>query len=77
MIVVEVDPTVFDGPDMLQLLGRLDKHFMMPVTVTTPDWEAEDGIRSMGAFCPNFVLTSQEWQWRDLELPPDPDDLPF
>lgn len=76
-VVVDVDPADFDGPDFPRLLERLDKHFMMPVSVTTPDWESDSGVRVAGAYYPVDVLTDQSLVWRDLDLPPDPDDLPF
>lgn len=76
-VVVDVDPAEFDGPDADRLLERLDKHFMMPVAMTTPDWQAKDGVRAKGAYIPIAHLTDPTFQWRDLSLPDDPDELPF
>ena len=76
-VVVEVQPEEFDAADFPQLLTRLEKHFTMPVSVITPDWEAEHGIRAKGTYCPAEALANPALAWRELTLPPCDDELPF
>jgi len=77
IVVVEVDPAYFDDGNFPQLLARLEQHFMMKVSVITPDWEADHGIRVKGEYCPIEILSDPALVWRDLTLPEDPDTLPF
>lgn len=76
MVVVDVDPREFDGEDFSLLLERLKKHFMVPVSVITPDWQAEGGVRIAGDYAPLEVAVSPTLQWRELILAPN-DHLPF
>jgi hypothetical protein len=75
-IVVEVDPIEFDGPAADELQARLEQHFMRPVVMVTPDWEADEGIRARGFPGPITLLASPDVVWRDLELPAEPE-IPF
>lgn len=68
LIVVEVDPREFDGPDFDTLLMKLEQHFMRSVVVITPDWEADCGIRIKGFDGRPELLADTDIVWRDLEL---------
>jgi hypothetical protein len=76
IVIVEVDPEEFDGPGCDVLLARLNQHFMQPVAMITPDWEADAGIRARGLPCPIDILASADLVWRDLVLPVE-EELPF
>jgi hypothetical protein len=76
IVIVEVDPHEFDGPDADELLAKLDRHFMQKVALITPDWEAPTGIRARGLPCPLEILASADLVWRALELPVELD-VPF
>jgi hypothetical protein len=76
VVVVEVKPEQFDGPESKELLTRLNQHFMKDVAMITPDWEAPEGIRACGLPCPIDILADPDLSWRSLELPAEAD-LPF
>lgn len=77
LVVVEVDPSEFDGAGAAALLTQLEHRFSgVCVSMITPDWEADGGIRIAGLRVPIEVLASPDLAWRPLELPPE-DDLPF
>ena len=76
IVIVEVDPDEFDGPGCDELLAKLNQFFMQPVAMITPDWEAEDGIRTKGLPCPRDILSSPDLAWRDLVLPAEAE-IPF
>lgn len=76
IVIVEVDPHDFDGPDSADLLTKLERHFMQPVAMITPDWEADVGVRARGLQCPVEILASGDLVWRDLTLPPE-EEIPF
>lgn len=76
IVIVEVDPCEFDGPGSDALQARLDRHFMQPVAMITPDWEAPTGIRARGLPCSLEILASADLVWRDLVLPAEAE-IPF
>lgn len=76
LVVVEVNPREFDGPDS-DLMGRLEAHFPgLSIVIITPDIEPDSGIRARGLDCPHDVLTDPELVWRELALPGEAD-VPF
>ena len=77
LIVVELDPAEFDGPDIGRLQEKIEQRFQgVNVAITTPDWEADSGIRVRGLDAPADVLASPELIWQPLHIP-DEDELPF
>lgn len=76
VVIVEVDPDEFNGPQADALLSRLEKYFMGQIAMVTPDWEADLGFRTRGLSCPVEVATSADLVWRDLELPAE-EEIPF
>lgn len=77
LIVVEVDPCDFDGPDSAELERKLTDHFRgAGLTLITPDIEPASGIRARGLAVPHDVLTASGLVWHDLTLP-DEAELPF
>jgi hypothetical protein len=76
IVIVEVDPEVFDDSAVGDLLAKLDQHFMQPVAMITPDWEASTGIRAQGLACPIEMLAAADVVWRELVLPSEAE-IPF
>jgi len=75
--IIEVDPKIFDSPELAELLQRARLRFPLPVSIITPDWEAEFGIRSAGDYCPPEILSSAQLLWHELDLLAESDELPF
>jgi len=77
LIVVELDPAEFDGPGIERLEQKIALRFPgINVAITTPDWEADSGIRVRGLAAPADVLASPDLAWRELDIPDD-EELPF
>ncbi|MCA1857426.1 hypothetical protein LE190_16050 [Massilia oculi] len=77
LIIVEVDPSDFDGPHAVELEKALADHFRgASFALITPDIEPDSGIRARGLSVPHDVLTDQRLVWHDLVLPGEPE-LPF
>lgn len=67
----------FDSKDAPALLTKLEGRFPgVTVSMITPDWEAEGGIRIAGLHAPIDVLASADLIWHELVLPSEVD-LPF
>lgn len=77
LIVVELDPAEFDGPDIERLEQKIAQRFPgINVAITAPDWEADSGIRVRGLQAPADVLASPDLPWHELIIPEE-DELPF
>ena len=77
LIVVEVAPREFDAAEAGELLLQLERRFPgVCVSMITPDWEAEGGIRITGLGAPIEILASANLVWHELNLPQD-EELPF
>jgi len=56
---------------------RVGKHFPgINVSLITPDWEADTGIRVRGLHAPADVIASPDLDWRVLVLQEE-SELPF
>lgn len=57
-----------------ELIGRLEHHFMHAIVLVS--WDQEGKFKSYGYPASETALTDEDLQWREFELPAEPD-LPF
>jgi hypothetical protein len=57
-----------------ELIGRLQKHFMSRIVLVS--WDQAGQFKSYGHSLPESVLTDEDLQWREFELPAEPE-IPF
>lgn len=74
IVAVQVDAARLEGTAGAELLARLQIHFMRPVALVA--WDADAHFVSLGFPCPEEAVTSEDIEWRQFELPPDPE-IPF
>jgi hypothetical protein len=74
IVAVQVDAVQLTGPAGADLLARLEIHFMRPVVLVA--WDEAARFMSLGYPCPEDAVTSDDLEWRQFELPPDPE-VPF
>ena len=74
IVAVQVDVDQLTGPDAADLLARLETYFMRPVVLVA--WDEASRFISLGFPCPEDAVTSDDLEWRQFELPPEPE-VPF
>jgi hypothetical protein len=74
IVAVQVDADQIAEPTVSQLLARLEIHFMRPVVLVA--WDQNAKFLSFGYPCPEDALTNDDLEWRQFELPPEPE-IPF
>lgn len=74
IVAVQVDAEQLDRPDVAKLWERLETYFMRPVVLVA--WDEAAQFKSFGYPCPEAALTSDDIEWRQFDLPPEPD-IPF
>jgi hypothetical protein len=74
IVAVQVDAAQLSGPDAAALLARLEIHFMRPVVLVA--WDENSRFLSLGYPCSEDALTNDDLEWRQFELPPEPE-VPF
>lgn len=74
LIAVQAEPSQLEGDKGAELLGKLEAFFMRPVALVA--WDENSKFFSRGAPCPEQMLTDEDLQWRQFELPPEPE-IPF
>lgn len=72
LIAVQVEPAQLERG--AELLAKLEAFFMRPVVLVA--WDQNSNFRSRGAACPEQMLTDEDLQWRQFELPAEPE-IPF
>jgi hypothetical protein len=74
LIAVQAEPEQLEGDKGAELLAKLEAFFMRPVALVA--WDQESRFISRGAMCPEAALTDEDLQWRQFELPAEPE-VPF
>lgn len=74
LIAVQASPEQLAGEQGAELLAKLEAFFMRPVALAA--WDQDSKFISLGAPCPEALLTDEDLQWRQFELPPEPE-IPF
>ena len=74
IVAVQVDAAQITGPAAAELQARLEIHFMRPVVLVA--WDADARFVSLGYPCPEDAVTSEDLEWRQFDLPPEPE-VPF
>lgn len=74
VIAVQVDEGMLSSDEGQELLGRLEAYFMTPVVLVA--WDRDAKFLCRGAACPENDLISEDLDWREFELPPEPE-IPF
>jgi len=74
IIAVQVDATELAAPSARELLSRMETHFMCPVVLVA--WDADARFISLGFPCPENALINDALEWREFDLPPEPE-MPF
>lgn len=57
-----------------ELIGRLEKHFMHPISIVA--WDAAGTFIRYGCPVSEETVTDEDLLWREFELPVEPD-VPF
>jgi hypothetical protein len=74
IVAVQVDVEQLQGPQGMELLAKLKAYFMRPVVMVA--WDQNSHFLSRGTACPEDMLTDEDLQWRQFELPSEPE-VPF
>lgn len=74
IVAVQVDAAQLEGAAGAELLERLQIHFMRTVVLVA--WDADARFVSLGYPCPEDMLTNDDLEWREFDLPPEPE-IPF
>lgn len=74
IIAVQADAVEIEGEKGFELLVKLEAFFMCPVVLVA--WDRDSKFISHGAICPEHLLTNEDLQWRQFELPAEPE-VPF
>ena len=74
IVAVQVDAAQLAGSAGAELLARLEIHFRRPVVLVA--WDETSRFISLGYPCPEDALTSDDLEWRQFELPREPE-IPF
>jgi len=74
IVAVQVDAAQLVGSAGAELLARLEIHFMRPVVLVA--WDEAARFLSLGYPCPEDALTDEDLEWRQFDLPPEPE-IPF
>lgn len=74
LIAVQAEAQQLEGNQGAELLAKLETFFMRPVTLVA--WNQDSKFISRGAVCPEHLLTDEDLQWRQFELPAEPE-VPF
>ena len=67
------DPQL-DAALAAELIGRLEKHFMHPISIVA--WDSAGKFVRYGCPISEEVVTDEDLLWREFELPADPE-IPF
>lgn len=74
LIAVQAEPWQLEGNQGAELLAKLEAFFMRPVVLVA--WDQDSKFHSRGAACPEYLLTDEDLQWRQFDLPAEPE-IPF
>jgi hypothetical protein len=74
IVAVQVDPEQLEGKQGSELLAKVGAYFMRPVVLAA--WDQDSRFVSRGAVCDEGLLIDEDLQWRQFELPPEPE-IPF
>lgn len=74
IVAVQVDAELLEGQGHAELLKKLEVYFMRPVVLVA--WAQGARFISLGYPCPEHMLTSEDLEWRQFELPSEPE-IPF
>jgi hypothetical protein len=74
IVAVQVDANAIAGPAGAELLARLEIHFMRPVVLVA--WDEQSRCLKLGYPCPEEMLTDDDLDWRQFELPAEAE-IPF
>jgi hypothetical protein len=74
IVAVQVDVAELADPAGKELLAKLEAYFMRPIVLVA--WDENARFLSHGFPCPEEMLISDEIEWRQFELPPEPE-VPF
>jgi hypothetical protein len=74
IVAVQVEADQLAGPAAAELLARLEIHFMRPVVLVA--WDEHGHCQMLGYPCTEDALTSDDLEWRQFDLPPEPE-VPF
>lgn len=74
MFAVQPDGPLQPGAAAAELLGKLERHFMLPVVLVS--WNGMAAFESYGPDIPEGLVTAEDLVWRKFELPVEPE-IPF
>lgn len=74
IVAVQVDAAELANGGGAELLARLEIYFMRPVVLVA--WDQESRFLMLGYPCPEDVLTNDDLEWRQFELPAE-EEVPF
>ena len=74
LIAVQAESWQLEGEQVDYLLRKLNAFFMRPITLVA--WDQDSKFVSYGVPCSEHLLTDEDLQWRQFELPPEPE-IPF
>jgi len=74
IVAVQVEAEQVAGSAAAELLDRLEIHFMRPVVLVA--WDEQARCIKLGHPCPEEMLTSEDLEWRQFELPVE-SEIPF
>jgi hypothetical protein len=74
VVAVQVDAAQLAEPMAAELLARLEIYFMRPVVLVA--WDETSRFIRYGFPCSEEMLVSDDLEWRQFELPPEPE-IPF
>lgn len=71
---VQPDPQQLTDVESTELLGRLERHFVMPVVLVS--WDAAGTFKRYGPPITEDSVTGEDLVWREFKLPAEPE-MPF
>lgn len=74
IVAVQLEAAKLDGDQGAELLKKLEGFFMRPVVLVA--WDQTGRFISRGHPCREELLTDEDLQWRQFELPGEPE-IPF
>jgi hypothetical protein len=74
VFAVQPNDALITAQSAAELIERLERHFMSPIVLVC--WDQSGQFQRYGYPASEEAVTSEDIQWREFELPPEPE-VPF